>query len=165
MSKQWWIYSRAFNYVHANYPCGLGGPHAGSLIALRLEDGTLKARHRKPDSGEVLPISQHEWRRDEVGRLHIEGSELAPEDLEYEPTAVRKLCVPATVGKGGRPTKDWHRFLFEVIRIANQPDGLPAPAELRRHMASWCPENMAEPPEDTAIRDMVRDIYDYVKPR
>jgi hypothetical protein len=60
------------------------------------------------------------------------GSEL-PRTRTVDPPKV------TPTNRGGRPQEhDWNSFVMEIIRLANQPDGLPeTQAELVRQMLTW----------------------------
>lgn len=61
---------------------------------------------------------------------------------------------------GRKPAYDWLTFTYEIIRIANGPDGLPdSQAELERVMAEWCSQNWEKEPGETSLKDHIRPIY------
>ena len=78
----------------------------------------------------------------------------------------RKPSEPVTTtrGKGGRPRRhDRDEFHWEVIRIAQTPDGLPdVQEELTRTMRDWCAK-WPDPPDDRTVRDWVSAIYAYLR--
>ena len=65
---------------------------------------------------------------------------------------------------GGRPRKhDKDQFLHEIIRISNQPDGLPERHLLTRQMAQWCEDTWGYQPGDSVLRDWIREVLDYLE--
>jgi hypothetical protein len=60
---------------------------------------------------------------------------------------------------GGRPRKyNWDDFYIELIRLANNPDGLPERDELNRHMNDWCANNFVKQPEGSQIRNRLYGV-------
>ncbi len=66
--------------------------------------------------------------------------------------------------KGGRPQEyDWDTFIFEIIRLANTPDGLPeTQAELIRYMLEWYSENFGSEPAESSVKQRISKIYNYL---
>lgn len=67
--------------------------------------------------------------------------------------------------KGGRPQEyDWDTFIFEIIRQANTPDGLPEKqATLIRCMLEWCNENFGSEPAESSVKQRISKIYNYLE--
>lgn len=156
MKSQWWNFGQAVNYVQANYPCE-NGVAANELLANKVVDGSLTVRYGEGG----LVIQPDEWVRNGHIDLKVEGAGISHMDVEYKRASIEKLCQkPPSPGNGGRPLKDWEKFLIEVIGIANGIDGLPdKQADLERTMLEWAQSNMDDPPLETAVRDMVSKIY------
>lgn len=74
-----------------------------------------------------------------------------------------ELPLPPT-NRGGRPQEhDWNAFIFEIIRRANQPDGLPdTQAELVREMLTWFQSKTGREPAESAVKDRISKIYRYM---
>lgn len=166
MSKAWWSTDQAAHYLLSNYPCGALWV-AWRMVEDKIEDGTFPTRYRNRETGECLPIQHHEWRRVPDGAfetLRVDGGNITPNVVEVDSKAVQRLCAAKASGPGGRPLKDWDTFHVEVIAIANTPDGLPdKQADLERRMLDWCQQHMADPPQETAVRDRVSAIYQRLK--
>jgi hypothetical protein len=66
--------------------------------------------------------------------------------------------------RGGRPPEyDWDTFIFEIIRRANTPDGLPEKqADLIKSMLLWFQETYGREPAESAVKDRVSKIYRYL---
>ncbi len=79
--------------------------------------------------------------------------------------ATVQVAAPiAAPNRGGRPAEhDWNTFTMEIIRKANQPDGLPeTQAELVREMLMWFQEKYGREPADSAVKDRISKIYRYL---
>lgn len=63
--------------------------------------------------------------------------------------------------RGGRPQEhDWNTFILEIIRRANQPDGLPVTqAELVRDMLTWFQETFGNEPAESSVKERISKIY------
>ena len=56
------------------------------------------------------------------------------------------------VNLGGRPPEyGWDEFVREIVRFANQPDGLQSRTVVKRHMLDWCARHFAEQPDVSTI--------------
>ncbi len=63
---------------------------------------------------------------------------------------------------GGRPRKyDWDDFAREIVRFANQPDGLQSHAVVKRHMLDWCARHFPEQPD---VGTIDRYLKSYLPP-
>jgi hypothetical protein len=63
---------------------------------------------------------------------------------------------------GGRPPKyDWNAFTREMMRIANEPDGLPDRPSLMRLMIDWCSRTWGADnvPAESVVRDRIANLY------
>lgn len=75
-----------------------------------------------------------------------------------DPPPVAAVAKP---NKGGRPAEyDWDAFIVEIIRRANEPDGLPSTqAELVSAMLAWFSDTCGREPAESAVKDRVSKIY------
>ncbi len=66
--------------------------------------------------------------------------------------------------KRGRPQEyDWDSFIFEIIKRANSPDGLPeTQAELVRIMLQWFLETAGGEPAESSVKSRISKIYRYL---
>ena len=64
----------------------------------------------------------------------------------------------------GRPQEyDWDAFVFEIIRLANQPDGLPErQADLIRKMLAWFQGTAGREPAESSVKERISKIYKYL---
>ena len=65
------------------------------------------------------------------------------------------------INRGGRPSEhDWNTFIVEIIRRANQPDGLPGTqAELVRDMLAWFQLTYGREPAESSVKERISKIY------
>ena len=64
----------------------------------------------------------------------------------------------------GRPSYDWEAVNFEVVRIANSPDGLPEKqGDLERVILNWCVENWGFEPGESTVRGHISKYYDHLQ--
>jgi hypothetical protein len=70
----------------------------------------------------------------------------------------------APINRGGRPNEhDWNTFILEIIRRANQPDGLPEiQAELVRDMLAWFQSTYGREPAESSVKERVSKIYKHL---
>lgn len=68
------------------------------------------------------------------------------------------------VNVGGRPAEyDWNSFTFEIIRLANHPDGLPeTQAELIHEMLAWFSITYGTEPAESSVKQRISKIYKYL---
>lgn len=81
------------------------------------------------------------------------------------PTAELPKPAPTTItNKGGRPVEyDWDSFMLEIVRRANDLDGLPdSQAELVRDMQQWFVDNFNAEPAESSIKVRISKIYKYL---
>ncbi len=65
--------------------------------------------------------------------------------------------------RGRPPGYDWDSFIFEIIRIANTPDGLPeTQADLVRIMLQWFSETAGGEPAESSVKARISKIYRYL---
>lgn len=65
--------------------------------------------------------------------------------------------------RGPKPQFDWEKFYIEIIRIANEPDGLPeSPAELIKIMEEWCDNNWPNSPGETSMKNKIYAVYQWL---
>jgi hypothetical protein len=79
------------------------------------------------------------------------------------PQAAKQESVPVS-SRGGRPTEyDWDSFTLEIIRRANNLDGLPdSQAELIRDMQQWFANTFDTEPAESSIKSRISKIYRYL---
>lgn len=67
--------------------------------------------------------------------------------------------------RSGRPEAyDWDTFVFEIIRRANSPDGLPETrAELVRDMLEWFSLTYGKEPSESSVKSRISQIYKYLE--
>jgi hypothetical protein len=143
--------------------------------------GELLMRIDSPSLGMAILIPPGVWERCEVdwaeSKIEVPGGtglwifdvveteprgRSAPQSSHGEPPA------PPCRASGGRPVQhDWDAFWVEVTRYAasnNLGDRFAGRRRLQRHMARWCPANMASSaelgPSDATIRDKLRCLYE-----
>jgi hypothetical protein len=85
--------------------------------------------------------------------------------LSSTPTAklVKSTSTPIA-NKGGRPAEyDWDSFMLEIVRRANDPDGLPdSQAELVRDMQQWFADKFESEPAESSVKSRISKIYKYL---
>lgn len=83
--------------------------------------------------------------------------------ITIQPAIAVPTPVPA-VNRGGRPQEhDWNAFILEIIRRANQPDGLPeTQAELVREMLAWFQSTTGREPAESSVKERISKIYRYM---
>jgi hypothetical protein len=83
-----------------------------------------------------------------------------------EPASASKTTesTATPVNRGGRPAEhDWDSFQMEIVKRANQPDGLPkVQAELIRDMLKWFSDNYNAEPAESAVKQRISKIYNYI---
>jgi hypothetical protein len=74
------------------------------------------------------------------------------------------LTTTEPTRRGRRRKYDWEAFYREIIRVANEPDGLPEiQADLETRMTEWCEANWDEVPVESMIRTHVSMVYGEVR--
>lgn len=84
-------------------------------------------------------------------------------NLSATTTLQREFPTPSA-NRGGRPHQhDWNTFILEVIRRANQPDGLPdTQAELVRDMLAWFQSTYGREPAESSVKERISKIYKHL---
>jgi|GEM_PF-2247713 len=97
--------------------------------------------------------------------LSIDDSSKA-NDKSDETREVDKNAGKTGNGKqrSGRPEEyDWNTFVFEIIRRANSPDGLPeTQAELVKDMLEWFSLSYDKEPSESSVKSRISPIYRYL---
>jgi hypothetical protein len=87
--------------------------------------------------------------------------------LSSTPTAKlvksNSTSTPAA-NRGGRPAEyDWDSFMLEIVRRANNPDGLPdSQADLIRDMQQWFADKFESEPAESSVKSRISKIYKYL---
>jgi hypothetical protein len=61
---------------------------------------------------------------------------------------------------GAKPKTGWRAVYFEIIRMANTPDGLPARPEMLKHLNEWADPYDKDLPGDSQLGEALRDLYE-----
>jgi len=87
-----------------------------------------------------------------------------PSAFPPRPETSTQESVAPVVNRGGRPQEhDWDGFVLEIVRVANQPDGLPdTQAELVRTMLEWFGVRYGREPAESAVKARISKIYNYL---
>lgn len=102
------------------------------------------------DEGTIAPPSEHATYEIEVWWTEVER--------RFGQTTDESR--PASKDRGGRPPKyDWVPFYAEIIRIANDIDGLPERHVLVRQMMDWWSAQVDSPPSESVVRDRISAVY------
>jgi hypothetical protein len=138
---------------------GISATDARSGIDSAVRTGAIKTRQvgrtqvRMDMNGNLLSTNYHR---------NPEAFEINRADLDFWFGRTRGEFGK---NKGGKPPKyDWKEFDFEIVRIANQPDGLPdRPATLIKKMLQWTSDNWQESPGETVVKGRISDLYSYLE--
>lgn len=161
------------DYIPTGLPDGLpsevGQIYKVILRAIRTR--ALKYREETDENGivgyAVDPTTFMHW----CGTINLQF----PKELEEE---IKRLSASQSqrggfeasgadsekVATGGRPQLyDWDLFHAEVVRVANEPDGIPdKQADLVRHMLSWYSDRGEKEPAESSVKAKISRIYKYL---
>jgi hypothetical protein len=135
------------------------GDHSDSLVAR----GDLERIARKRSIFPAFLFDTLSPLAEPTDILHRHNRPLpAVEGVKDDPA----LAIPAPKpNRGGRPVEyDWDAFIGEIIRRANQPDGLPdKQADLVAAMLGWFANIYGKEPAESAVKHRISKIYRHLE--
>ena len=123
----------------------------GMEEAAALHGLSMAMHHGEIASREVRPGSSRAYEATEMTEVR---------SADVESWENRLLGVKGKSSGGRPPVYDWQGFDREIIRIANQPDGLPPKqVTLINTMRDWAETNWGKSPDDGMLKMHISAIY------